>query len=136
MLLCVLYYCVIDCLFVFWNFLEFLFGFFFGNSSGIPDDLALVLSKELDRAARRAAKTIDAASAAVSVTSLFSKSVRGGDGKKTKTERQVKHGERKEGEVKEDGAKERKVVESPVREVVEVTGGEERKVEEVESFIM
>ena len=29
----------------------------------------LVLSKELDRASRRAAKTIDAASAAVSVTS-------------------------------------------------------------------
>ena len=111
--------------------------FFFLNSSGIPDDLALVLSKELDRAARRAAKTIDAASAAVSVTSLFSKSVRGGDGKKTKTERRVKHGERKEVEVvKEDGAKERKVVESLVREVVEVTEGEERKVEEVESFIM
>ena len=39
------------------------------SGGGIPDDLALVLSKELDRASRRAAKTIDAASAAVSVTS-------------------------------------------------------------------
>jgi hypothetical protein len=46
-----------------------------GDGGGIPDDLALVLSKELDRAAKRASKTIDAASAAVSVTSLFSKSV-------------------------------------------------------------
>ena len=44
------------------------------NETGgnIPDDLALVLAKELDRAARRAAKTIDAASAAVSVTSMMS----------------------------------------------------------------
>lgn len=114
------------------------FWIFFGKPSGIPDDLALVLSKELDRAARRAAKTIDAASAAVSVTSLFSKSVRGGGGGgKKKTERRVKHGERKEVEVvKEDAVKERKVVESLVREVVEVTEGEERKVELVESFIM
>ena len=39
------------------------------SGGGIPDDLAMVLSKELDRASRRAAKTIDAASAAVSVTS-------------------------------------------------------------------
>ena len=30
------------------------------TGGNIPDDLALVLSKELDRAARRAAKTIDA----------------------------------------------------------------------------
>lgn len=36
-----------------------------------------MLSKELDRAARRAAKTIDAASAAVSVTNLFSESAEG-----------------------------------------------------------
>lgn len=47
------------------------------TGGNIPDDLALVLSKELDRAARRAAKTIDAASAAVSVTNLFSESAEG-----------------------------------------------------------
>ena len=46
------------------------------TGGNIPDDLALVLSRELDRAARRAAKTIDAASAAVSVTSLFSESAK------------------------------------------------------------
>ena len=104
-----------------------------------------MLSKELDRAAKRAAKTIDAASAAVSVTSLFSKSVHGGGGgggKKKKTERQVKHGQGKEVEVvKEDAVKARKVEERQVKEVVEVAEEEveERKVEEVEevkSFIM
>jgi hypothetical protein len=118
---------------------------FWENSSGIPDDLALVLSKELDRAAKRAAKTIDAASAAVSVTSLFSKSVHGGGGggggKKKKTERQVKHGQGKEVEVVKDAVKARKVEERQVKEVVEVAEEkvEERKLEEVEevkSFIM
>ena len=116
---------------------------FWEKSSGIPDDLALVLSKELDRAAKRAAKTIDAASAAVSVTSLFSKSVHGGGGgKKKKMERQVKHGQGKKVEVvKEDAVKARKVEERQVKEVVEVAEEkvEERKVEEVEevkSFIM
>jgi len=107
-----------------------------------------VLSKELDRAAKRAAKTIDAASAAVSVTSLFSKSVHGGGGggggggKKKKMERQVKHGQGKKVEVvKEDAVKARKVEERQVKEVVEVAEEEvkARKVEEVEevkSFIM
>ena len=106
-----------------------------------------MLSKELDRAAKRAAKTIDAASAAVSVTSLFSKSVHGGGGgggvgKKKKMERQVKHGQGKKVEVvKEDAVKARKVEERQVKEVVEVAEEEvkARKVEEVEevkSFIM
>ena len=106
-----------------------------------------MLSKELDRAAKRAAKTIDAASAAVSVTltSLFSKRVHGGGGgggkKKKKMERQVKHGQGKEVEVVKDAVKARKVEERQVKEVVEVAEEkvEARKVEEVEevkSFIM